>query len=341
MKRLLTLALAALSLTATAQRRITPAEYIEKYKHLAIADQEAYGIPASIKMAQAILESDAGNSRLAVQANNHFGIKCKSTWKGETIPHDDDAPQECFRKYPTAEDSFRDHADFLSNSARYERLFALDPMDYKAWAQGLKDCGYATSPQYPQLLINMIERHELYKLDVEQPMAAHTVSGPVASAPPPVMPAYDGPPTREPEQITLTSGPLPDSLRARVDIDNYAVSARAAGGYPVYHNNGSEFVVARRGDTYETVAATMGLKAKRLRKLNDAGTWGQPNAGEQVYIRPKASRAINGRVMHTAAKGETLRDVSQQYGIRLGALARLNRLDTTAKIMTGQQIRLM
>jgi LysM repeat protein len=329
---IITALLSLLVLPVAAQRRITPREYIEKYKHLAIADMEKYGIPASVKMAQALLESDAGNSRLAVQANNHFGIKCKSTWRGQTLDHDDDAPKECFRKYDSPEASFADHADFISNSARYERLFALDPMDYKAWAQGLKDCGYATSPQYPQLLIKMIETHELYRLDTpdRQMLAAATTP----------QPEPEEPATKAVrERITILPKEAPAEY-PEVDPDKYTVSTRSAGGRAVYHNNGSEYIEAHEGDTYEVLAPAIGVKAARLRRINDAGSVMQPVAGEHIYLRPKASRSLNGYVTHAAKESETLRDIAQHYGIRLKSLARLNRLTTETPLATGEQIRL-
>lgn len=320
----LCMAMAAVCMSVSAQRRLTPAEYIEKHKNLAIVDQEVYGIPASIKMAQALLESDCGNSRLALLGNNHFGIKCKRDWTGETILHDDDALQECFRKYPSPEDSFRDHSEFLNNSARYQSLFELDPTDYKGWARGLKACGYATNPRYADMLIDLIERYELYKLDSEDagPQVAEQIFHGAA-----------------PEEIDLAAADT--GVSSKVDVDNYAVSANRLGSHSVFYNNGSEFVVARAGETYESIGGMVGVKARRLRKLNDAGPSYQPEEGEQVYIHPKAARANNGKLLHVAGRGETLRHVSQVYGIKLGKLARLNRMDTDETLREGQQIRLM
>lgn len=145
--------------------KLTVEQYIEKYSAMAIEEMYRSHIPASITLAQGILESGNGNSRLATQANNHFGIKCKTTWKGQTMYEDDDAPQECFRKYDAAIDSYRDHSDFLMNNKRYAFLFDLDRKDYKGWAFGLKKAGYATNPQYPELLITFIEKHGLHKYD--------------------------------------------------------------------------------------------------------------------------------------------------------------------------------
>ena len=139
--------------------------YIQKYCKIAMREMNDYGIPASITLAQGILESAAGTSRLAVKANNHFGIKCHNDWSGEKIYHDDDKNNECFRKYEHAEQSFIDHSQFLKDRARYSFLFELDKTDYKAWAKGLKQAGYATDPNYPKRLIELIERYELYKYD--------------------------------------------------------------------------------------------------------------------------------------------------------------------------------
>lgn len=138
--------------------------YIDKYKEVAVREMNQYGIPASIKLAQALLESGNGNSYLAVEANNHFGIKCGGVWNGKTIARDDDNPNDCFRVYKNAEESYRDHSQFLLRK-RYEKLFSLSKDDYKGWAKGLKAAGYATNPRYPDLLIDLIERYDLHKYD--------------------------------------------------------------------------------------------------------------------------------------------------------------------------------
>lgn len=142
-------------------------EYIDMYKDLAIDNMREYKIPASIKMAQAILESGSGNGRLAREAHNHFGIKCKNTWTGKSVRHTDDAPDECFRMYDSTEESFKDHSEFLAYRPYYKKLFTLDPSDYVGWAKGLKQAGYATDPKYAEKLISIIERYELYELDKE------------------------------------------------------------------------------------------------------------------------------------------------------------------------------
>lgn len=315
-----------LTINAVAQDRTTKEQYIEQYKQLAIDDMEKYGIPASIKMAQALLESDAGNSRLARQGNNHFGIKCKKDWTGETIHHDDDAPQECFRKYPSAQESFHDHSEFLDRSPRYQGLFELDPLDYKAWAHGLKAAGYATNPKYPELLIKLIEDYKLYLLD----------KGEVATEAAPA-------PTPEPVQ-TIVEEPIsaPELVNAvaQVDVDNYVLALHNRGGYDIYLNNGCEFVIAAEGDDINSLSQSLDISIKRLRKMNDLTLDGDFTGGEPVYINPKAKRSENGHLLHTVREGETLHSISQTYGIRLKKLAAMNHLTGDGRIFAGQQLKL-
>jgi LysM repeat protein len=164
MKKLL-LILFLLPLVNLAQSRRQA--YIDEFKGIAVREMRMYGIPASITLAQGILESGDGTSRLATEANNHFGIKCHEDWEGGRIYHDDDAKGECFRKYKHAEESYRDHSIFLSTRSRYASLFEYDKTDYKNWAKGLKKAGYATSPTYADALINLIETNQLHQYDVE------------------------------------------------------------------------------------------------------------------------------------------------------------------------------
>src|SRR5687768_2046584 len=145
---------------------MTAEQYIEKYKGDAIKEMLLFNIPASITLAQGMLESGNGNSDLAVYANNHFGIKCHVGWNGPTYIKDDDAKDECFRKYPSVLDSYTDHSKFLKNRSRYAALFELKHNDYKGWAEGLKTCGYATDPKYTRRLIEIIETHKLYQYDI-------------------------------------------------------------------------------------------------------------------------------------------------------------------------------
>jgi len=301
------------------QGPLSRAEYIERYKALAIEDMEKYGIPASITMAQAVLESDNGNSELARNANNHFGIKEKKDWTGDVYIFSDDQPDERFRKYDSAEASFRDHSEFLDKSPRYQGLFNLDIKDYSGWARGLKEAGYATNPRYADMLIKVIEDNKLYLLDQNKPLPA--VEAVVVAEKQPLAPQY--------------------ASDAKIDIDRYTVQVRSMGGHAVYRNNGSEFLLASDGESYETIARMFGVPASRLRRYNDQQPGSQPAAGAAVYIRRKASRTYDSRNIHIAKQGDTLWSISQLYGIRLKELARLNRTSSQAQVYAGQQIRLM
>jgi len=152
---------------SVAQQDSAVQAYISRYAPLAIDEQIRTGIPAAIKLAQAIHESGAGKGDLALRSNNHFGIKCKSNWTGATAFHDDDEKGECFRAYDSVAVSFRDHSDFLKGSSRYANLFNLEPTDYKGWSDGLRKAGYATNPKYPILLVKLIEEYDLNRFTVE------------------------------------------------------------------------------------------------------------------------------------------------------------------------------
>ena len=162
----ITVFLLVLSAWVVQAERISRSEYISKYKDIAIQEMNEFGIPASITLAQGILESGDGNSELAQKANNHFGIKCRGDWTGKKVYHDDDRKNECFRKYGSPFESYRDHSLFLRNGQRYAFLFDLEPTDYKGWAKGLKQAGYATNPKYDDLLIRLIEENHLHQYDL-------------------------------------------------------------------------------------------------------------------------------------------------------------------------------
>ncbi|MBM3432521.1 MAG: hypothetical protein FJX92_05915 [Bacteroidetes bacterium] len=158
-------------------------DYLDRYHVLAVDEMRRSGVPASITLAQGICESAAGSSRLALEGNNHFGIKCKKEWTGPTITHTDDFPNECFRKYASAEESYRDHSEFLRTRPHYAFLFTLDPLDYKGWAYGLKRAGYATSPTYPESLLRVIELYQLHQYDRAATAASSTPAGSVNQFP--------------------------------------------------------------------------------------------------------------------------------------------------------------
>ncbi len=213
MNRLLILFCVALgAVQAQAQQnKITREQYIARWQKTAVDEMEKFGIPASITMAQGLLESDSGNSRLAKEGNNHFGIKCKSDWGGERIYHDDDQLGECFRRYDSAQDSWTDHSVFLDSSERYAFLFTLDQTDYKGWAEGLKRAGYATDPNYPQRLIKIIEEHELFLLDRGEKLNTVEVIEAIAE---------------EIKQKAAAKAHPNVTARGGIDVDNYTIIVR-------------------------------------------------------------------------------------------------------------------
>ncbi len=315
---------------SAAQSRQTREEYVDKYKHIAIEHMERYGIPASITLAQGILESDSGNSNLARRSNNHFGIKCKSDWKGDRVYHDDDARNECFRKYDTVEESYEDHAEFLDQSPRYDSLFAYSSSDYRSWARGLKAAGYATASDYAQRLVRIIEDNKLYLFDEDNgaelyAARMHAERGGVDDA-----------------FASQSSVDMPETMEARVDPDNYRVPERTYNGYSVYANNGVHYVVARDGDSFARIAQTFALAERTLRKYNeiDPNSVADPIEGELIYIEQKHNRWQGESRSHRVEAGETLTSVAQEYGIRAKQLARMNRLKSSATLVEGQTLRL-
>lgn len=315
---------------AFSQSRITYTtnEYIARYSPIAIEHQEKYGIPASITLAQGILESNNGNGRLAVEANNHFGIKCKKNWTGMTISHDDDAKGECFRKYNTAEESYEDHASYLDTQPRYDSLFRHSETDYAAWARGLKAAGYATDPLYAEKLIRIIEENRLYLFDRgENPLEERVEQ---------IVEVEEQ--IREEQPVTVET---PDAKSdAVVDIDNYTVALNSHNGYALQTVNGVGYVVAKQGDSYEAIARAFKLSTKKLLKYNDVAAGATLGEGERVFVERKQARYVGADLYHTASEGESLRAVAQQYGVRLAKLAMLNRLSADAALEEGEHIRL-
>lgn len=324
------LVLTLLALDAVAQSRQTREEYVDKYKHIAIEHMERYGIPASITLAQGILESDSGNSNLARRSNNHFGIKCKSDWKGDRVYHDDDARGECFRKYDTVEESYEDHAEFLDQSPRYDSLFAYSSSDYRSWARGLKAAGYATAPDYAQRLVRIIEDNKLYLFD--EGNGAELYAARMNAERGGVDDAF----------ASQSSVDMPETLEGRVDPDNYRVPERTYNGYSVYANNGVHYVVARDGDSFARIAQTFALTERTLRRYNeiDPNSVADPIEGELIYIEQKQSRWQGESRSHRVEAGETLTSVAQEYGIRAKQLARMNRLKSGATLVEGEVLRL-
>ena len=369
----------AASLTAQAQTspvKMTRQEYVEKYKSIAIAHMKRFGIPASITMAQGILESSAGNSDLARRSNNHFGIKCKKNWTGAKVYHDDDAKGECFRAYPTVEASYEDHAKFLDESPRYDSLFAYPSNDYKSWARGLKACGYATAPDYAEKLIKVIESMKLYLLDEEGLKTATTESQTAESngantegLKPEVKEAVNSPkventtknkapqqtPTtnQKPEkpqeqakpQITAeTSSHVEDNSVAvsdeHINPNDFRVTVNSHKGYNVYRSNTTFYVVAKSGDTFESIGKTFNISPRMLRRFNDVPKTEQLFKSNIVYIEPKKKAWLGSKMQHVVLKGENLYSLSQQYGIRMKSLRKLNKFTVEDEVKKGDMVKL-
>ena len=264
-------------------KKATRQEYIDTYKELAVKEMRRTGIPASITLAQGILESGNGNSRLARKANNHFGIKCHD-WKEKKIRHDDDHNNECFRKYKSAYDSYKDHSEFLTTKQRYASLFSLESTDYKGWAEGLKKAGYATSENYHKALIKIIEENQLYALD-------------------------------QGVEISMEPGIQIASVN---EAENTGLSRK------IYENNRIKYIIANRGDTYTGISEELDLMPWELKKYNELIESLKIDSGLMLYIQPKRQKAEAGKSIHIVNEGETMYYISQLYGIKLDILYKKN-----------------
>jgi hypothetical protein len=298
------------SLYSLAQQQMTLDQYIERYKDIAMEEMRNNGIPASIKLAQGILESGFGNSDLARIGKNHFGIKCHG-WQGRTFTKDDDHKDECFRAYDDPHQSFRDHSQFLRTRAHYAPLFELDIMDYKGWARGLRQSGYATNPRYPDLLIGIIERNNLQRFDQ---MALR----PLASQP--------QAPVVQPARVVTA----PSTSKAADE------RAATTASLDIRRNNRIRYVYARPGDTPERIAAEAGIWAREIYRYNEMGRSQSLVPGQIVYLQPKRRSADE--KYHIVKDGETLYEISQQYGVRLYNLYKRNGMEPGTQLRRGQKI---
>ena len=275
--------------------------YIDQYKDLAIEQMLRYHIPASITLAQGLFESAAGRSDLVRQGNNHFGIKCHTSWTGPTQYHDDDARGECFRVYSDAKESYEDHSRFLARQPRYAQLFALCATDYKGWARGLKQCGYATNPQYANKLIQIIELYKLHEYDkakrFDKFMAEHSGN----------------------DQPVNAEGQL----------------------HPIHLFNENYFLYASEGDNFKSISREVGISAKKLAKYNERAKDDVLHKGDIVYMKKKrknAPKQYKNRP-HIVKNGESMYSISQKYGIRMKNLYKMNNLSPDFKIYPGARIK--
>ncbi|MCL2327463.1 MAG: glucosaminidase domain-containing protein [Bacteroidetes bacterium] len=317
MKYIVSLGLFVMLAFAGFGQRTTRAEYVERYAAIAIEEMQRTGIPASIKLAQACLESADGNSELARKSNNHFGIKCYSSWKGKRTYHDDDAKNECFRVYETVLESFKDHSEFLKNGQRYAFLFSYDQTDYKNWAHGLKKAGYATNPNYAQMLIKIIEEHELHKYDKPNALVANAEVQ-----------------EKTPQKVR---GAAPNPTLAPPNLmANKAV--RQIAGRDVYRNNNVDYVILQDGETLFSLARKLSIPTWKLFSFNDLQKGEKVQAGDIIYIQPKKAKAEKPYISHKVASGETLHSIAQLYAVKVDKLAKLNTVDKNQEIVEGSNV---
>lgn len=287
--------------SARAQRRNARyQEYIRQYAPMAVEQMQRYKIPASITLAQGLLESGAGQSTLARKSNNHFGIKCGSGWRGKSVRHDDDRPQECFRVYRSVRDSYEDHSLFLARGPRYAFLFKLKPTDYRGWARGLKKAGYATDPSYANRLITIIEDYDLYKYD-SRGMGKRAAR------------RYE------------------KELRKKPWL---------AHPHQPYLSNGLVYIVARQGDAFELLGKEFGISWKKLVKYNDLQADYTLEEGDIIYLTEKRKKAEGRYTVHVVRDGDSMHSISQTYGIRLKNLYKMNRKDGDYVPEVGDRLRL-
>lgn len=282
----LTLCLLTVGSVSAQRRQTSYNNYIKQYAPLAVQQMKQHNVPASITLAQGLLESGAGLSKLALESNNHFGIKCGLGWKGRSVRANDDAPNECFRAYRKVEDSYQDHSLFLVGNQRYSSLFSLKKTDYKGWAKGLKKAGYATDPSYANKLITIIETYDLYKYDT------------------------DGMSKREAKkwQKLLKKKPW------------------LANPHEVKIANGLAYVVAREGDTFRLLGGEFDISWKKLPKYNDLQRDYTLEEGDIIYLKEKNKKTVADVIYHVVREGDSMHTISQVYGVRLKTLYKLNKM---------------
>ncbi len=304
------------AMASRAQDMLTPEQYIALYKDIAIREMKRMGVPAAITLAQGLLETESGNSDLVKKSNNHFGIKCKSNWTGGSVTHDDDAAGECFRLYKTADDSYRDHSNFLRGSDRYRSLFKLDVKDYKGWAYGLKQAGYATNPKYPQILIKNIEQYNLQQYTLA---AADEV------------PKYDADKYQDDpvEKITAKADAeekTPEGT-STLDVSDKVITV-----------NGSKAVYAGKGTSLLVVATKNNIALSKMLGFNELAEDGMLVKDQYVFLEKKSKTGAND--YYVVNEGESLYDVAQKNGIQLQYLLDYNKLAGGEHITAGTKLSL-
>lgn len=291
--------------------------YVDIYHPIAVREMHQYGIPASITLAQGILESSRGKSALAAEGNNHFGIKCHKGWEGPSMLLDDDAPDDCFRVYEDAESSYKDHSIFLTTRSRYDTLFTFDIKDYTSWAYGLSACGYATNPKYPELLISIIESANLQRFD-DFAEGQYEVEGPYSS--------------------------LVSEIGNGTSSDSTNDNPPEARSYPDLRENDGVFLLNRiqavgyRGEALDSLAVLLDLSILQLSKYNDLLAGESIPLGSPIYRQPKKKKGLEKTV--TVQPGDNMWLISQWQGIRLTRLYILNNMIPGEEPAVGEVLHL-
>ena len=292
-------------------QRISAEEYIQQFKDAAISEMKRSGVPASIILAQGILESECGNSELVKRSNNHFGIKCKTTWTGDSVLHDDDASKECFRAYKNATDSYRDHSDFLRNNKRYANLFNIEAADYRAWAIGLKKAGYATNPVYPEMLIKNIEKYDLqqYTLAVLNDLPDGNKENAIIE--------------KEINQPVITIDKTPGGDNHTSFENNLDDAGK------VISINRLKCLLAGKGTSLLAIATRYDVNLNKLLEFNELKEDGLLSKTQYVFLQKKLKTGDKDLII--VKEGEVLYDIAQQNGIQLQYLLEYNHLKNQDK----------
>ena len=296
-------------------------EYINKYKELAIEEMQRTGIPASIKLAQGIHETSAGTSDLVKRSNNHFGLKCKAEWTGMTVKHTDDAPNECFRKYESPLDSYKDQSNYLKGTPRYASLFEIDPTDYKAWAFGLKKAGYATNPKYSQVLIKLIEDYDLQ--DYTMIALGKLKPGQETLAK-----------NENKNSGIIIPGEKPVVMPPEPEIVVYS-KKEAKTNYPggEFKINETKVIYAKKGTSYLSIAEKYSIPLARIFEFNEMKVQEVVEKDQLIYIMRKRKVGLNEQ--HTVKPGETLADIAQTEALRIESLLEYNFLQPNMQPAVG------
>ena len=361
----LLLFLTAGNLLAANDKKTPQQKYIERYASIAVSEMYRTGVPASITLAQGLLESGSGMSTLARKSNNHFGIKCHG-WKGRKVYHDDDAKGECFRAYDHAEESFRDHSDFLRYRDRYKFLFDYRTTDYKAWARGLKKAGYATDPRYADKLIKYIEDYDLSRFDkmssrkareiskeqekeeVEESVEAqevHKLTWKEKRAQKKALKQAEKEARKlaRQQKEAPQEDEIPESPLSIEKPKKYEADADETFRFNMYRQmfsrNGVPYINALEGETIESIAEEYDLFPKEICKFNDLPQGAQIQTGDIVYLQSKKKQGARNLNKYIVDKdGESLWMISQRFGVRLKEILKMNGLSADYRTKEGDVI---